>query len=50
MPLLRFLAKTAMATNLTYKILMTSLLIAGTAYEVYKRAPRAPHEPRNRLK
>lgn len=49
MTLLRFLGKAALATNLTYRILVTSLLIAGTAYEFYKHQQRylklkAPHE------
>lgn len=36
MTLLRFLSKAALATNLTYRVMMTSLLIVGTAYEMYK--------------
>lgn len=46
MTLLRFLGRAALATNLTYRILITSMLIAGTAYELYKQHQRlkAPHE------
>ena len=34
--LLKLLTKAALATNLVYRVLVTSLLIAGTMYEVYK--------------
>jgi hypothetical protein len=44
MTILKFLAKAAMATNLTYKVLITSLLIAGTVYELTtKKKPRLPN-------
>lgn len=41
MMFLKFLGRAALATNLTYRILVTSLLIGGLAFEAYKQYDRS---------